>query len=70
MADDKLLRRSRKKRILLGICGGFAEHYGKSAWKLRILCICLAFIAYFSNALPALLIYFALWIFIPMEKKA
>jgi phage shock protein PspC (stress-responsive transcriptional regulator) len=70
VAKDKPLRRSRKNRILLGVCGGFAEHYDKSAWHLRIVGMCLAFVAVFSNLFPALLIYFALWIFIPLEKKA
>ena len=57
------LRRSRKSRVIAGVCGGLGEFFGISAFWFR-----LAFLlALLPGGIPGLLIYFLCWIIIPGE---
>jgi phage shock protein C len=57
------LRRSRKSRVIAGVCGGLGEFFGINAFWFR-----LAFLlALLPGGIPGLLIYFLCWIIIPGE---
>ena len=57
------LHRSRRNRVLAGICGGFGEFFGISAFWFRLA----FFIAFLPGGIPGLLPYLLLWIIIPSE---
>ncbi|MDD2694647.1 MAG: PspC domain-containing protein [Anaerolineales bacterium] len=57
------LRRSRRNRIFLGICGGLGEFFGISAFWFRLAFI----IALLPGGIPGILLYLLLWIIIPSE---
>lgn len=57
------LRRSRRNRIVAGVCGGLAEFFGISAFWFRLALV----IAFIPGGVPGLLIYLLLWIMIPGE---
>jgi phage shock protein C len=57
------LRRSRRNRMLAGVCGGLAEFFGISAFWFRLAMI----IAIIPGGVPGLLIYSLLWIIMPSE---
>jgi phage shock protein C len=57
------LRRSRRNRIVAGVCGGLGEFFGISPWWFRIGIL----IALVPGGVPGLLIYFLLWLMIPKE---
>jgi phage shock protein C len=57
------LRRSRRHRILAGVCGGLGEFFGISPFWFRLA----MFIAFIPGGVPGLLIYLLLWIMIPSE---
>jgi len=55
------LRRSKKSRVIAGVCGGLGEFFGISANWFR-----LAFLlALIPGGIPGLLIYLICWIIIP-----
>ena len=55
------LRRSRRDRILAGVCGGLGEVFGISAFWFRLL----FFILFIPGGLPGFVPYLILWIVIP-----
>lgn len=55
------VKRSRRDKILGGVCGGFAAHSDIPIWAYRVI-----FIA-FATLQVGLLAYIALWIFMPAE---
>ncbi len=57
------LRRSRRNRIVAGVCGGLGEFFGISPWWFRIGIL----LALAPGGVPGLLIYFLLWFMIPKE---
>ena len=61
----KLLRRSRTRKVLGGVCGGVGEYSGTDPiiWRLIFLLG-----APFSGVMPFLLIYIVMWIAIPREE--
>lgn len=61
--QSRVLRRSRRNRMLAGVCGGLAEFFGISAFWFRLAMI----IAFIPGGVPGLLIYVLLWIMIPGE---
>jgi phage shock protein C len=58
----KKLYRSRKERIIAGVCGGIAEHFNVDPTWIRLLFILLFFFGGF-----ALLIYLIMWIIVPVD---
>jgi phage shock protein C len=57
------LRRSRKDRILAGVCGGLGEFFGISSFWFR-----LGFaILLIPGGLPGLVPYIVMWLIIPSE---
>ncbi len=57
------LRRSRRNRIVAGVCGGLGEFFGLSPWIFRIVFLFLLM----PGGLPGVLPYLILWIIIPPE---
>ncbi|MBU1659880.1 MAG: PspC domain-containing protein [Chloroflexi bacterium] len=55
------LRRSRRNRVVAGVCGGLAEFFGISAFWFRLAFL----IALIPGGIPGLLPYVLLWIIIP-----
>ena len=56
------LVRSRRNRILAGVCGGFAEWLGWNPTLVRILYVVVSVL---SAAFPGILVYPMLWIAMP-----
>ena len=57
------LRRSRRNRVLAGVCGGLGEFFGISPFWFRLGMI----IAFIPGGVPGLLIYGLMWIMVPSE---
>lgn len=57
------LRRSRRNRIIAGVCGGLGEFFGVSATWFRLAFL----IALLPGGVPGLLAYFLLWVIIPSD---
>lgn len=56
------LRRSRDHRIVAGVIGGIAEHFGLSVTLLRIVYV---LVSVLSVAFPGIVVYVILWVLIP-----
>lgn len=65
MNATRALRRSRRNRILAGVCGGLGEFFGISATWFR-LAFCIALL---PGGIPGFLIYLLCWIIIPNEGR-
>ena len=65
MPRTTTLRRSRRYRILGGVCGGIAEWLGWSPTVVRVLYILLSIL---SAGFPGILVYIVLWIVMPQEE--
>lgn len=57
------LRRSRRNRVFLGVCGGLAEFFGINAFWIRLAFL----IALIPGGVPGLLVYLLLWLIVPLE---
>lgn len=56
------LRRSRRHKMIAGVCGGLAEWLGWDPTVVRILYV---LVSIFSAAFPGILVYLLLWIIMP-----
>jgi phage shock protein C len=56
------LRRSRRNRMIAGVCGGLAEWLGWDATLVRLLYVVVSVL---SVAFPGILVYILLWILMP-----
>ena len=65
MAVRRPLRRSRRHRMIAGVCGGLAEWLGWSPGVVRILYV---FLAVFP-LVPGLLFYVVLWLALPETEQ-
>jgi phage shock protein PspC (stress-responsive transcriptional regulator) len=63
-SSSKVLRRSRSRRIVAGVCGGLGQFFGLSPWWFRIGFL----IALIPGGVPGILIYLLCWIIIPGER--
>ncbi len=59
------LRRSRRNRIIAGVCGGLGAFFGINAFWFRLL----FFLLLLPGGLPGLIPYTILWIVIPKERR-
>lgn len=62
MPTSKLLRRSRRHRILAGVCGGLAGWLGWDPTLVRALYVVVSIA---SVAFPGILVYIILWLVMP-----
>jgi phage shock protein PspC (stress-responsive transcriptional regulator) len=57
------LRRSRKNRIVAGVCGGLAEFFGVSSFWFRLAFL----IALIPGGVPGIIVYLAMMIIVPSD---
>lgn len=57
----RTLHRSRSNRMLGGVCGGFAEHFGIDATILRIILVAATLFGFGAGAL----LYLVCWLIVP-----
>lgn len=55
------LRRSRKNRVIAGVCGGLAEFFGVSAFWFRLAFL----IALLPGGVPGIVAYLLFWLIVP-----
>lgn len=60
------LRRSRRNRIIAGVCGGLAEWLDWPAGRVRILYVLVSIL---SVAFPGILVYLILWLVVPRAES-
>jgi phage shock protein PspC (stress-responsive transcriptional regulator) len=60
------LRRSTDKRMIAGVMGGIAGHFGLDVTLLRVIYVLVSIL---SAAFPGAIVYLLLWILIP-ERRA
>ncbi|MDI9818081.1 MULTISPECIES: PspC domain-containing protein [unclassified Legionella] len=58
----KRLRRSRKERMIAGICGGLAEYFNIDPTWMRLLFIVLLLLGG-----STILVYLVMWLVVPLE---
>jgi len=56
------LYRSRKERMIAGVCGGLAEHFNIDPTWVRLL-----FVLFFFLGGSALLLYLVMWMIVPQN---
>jgi len=59
------LRRSRRNRVVAGVCGGLAEFYGISAFWFRLAFL----IALIPGGVPGIGAYLIFWIVVPKASQ-
>jgi phage shock protein C len=57
------LRRSRRNRVIAGVCGGLADFFGFSAFWFRLAFL----IALIPGGVPGILVYVLMWLIVPSE---
>jgi len=62
MSPSTPLQRSRRDRMIAGICGGLAHWLGWDPTLVRVLYVA---VSIFSAAFPGILVYIILWIVMP-----
>lgn len=60
------LRRSRKHKILGGVCGGLAEWIG---WDVTLVRFLFVLVSVLSAGFPGTLVYLILWIVTPLADN-
>ena len=61
-ATGRPLHRSRRHRMVAGVCGGIAEWLG---WDVTLVRILYVVVSVCSAAFPGILVYLVLWILMP-----
>lgn len=61
------LYRSKRNRMLGGVCGGLAASLGWGATRVRVLYV---IVSVLSAAFPGILVYLILWVAVPEEPTA
>ncbi len=59
------LRRSRRHRLLAGVCGGFADWLD---WDVTLVRVLYVLVSIFSSGFPGILAYIILWVAMPEES--
>lgn len=59
------LHRSRRYRVLGGVCGGIADWLGWSPGVVRLLYV---LVSVLSAAFPGIIVYLVLWLAVPQES--
>ena len=63
------LKRAKRDRWIMGVCGGIAHRYGWSSMVVRLVTIILAIVIPGVSAIPTLLIYFLLGYVLPETEE-
>ncbi len=56
------LKRSRRHRVIAGVCGGIADYLGWGPTKVRILYVLVSIL---SAGFPGTIVYIILWLLMP-----
>jgi phage shock protein PspC (stress-responsive transcriptional regulator) len=67
MSTTQPLHRSRRSRVLGGVCGGLAQWLGWSPTVVRIVYVA---VSVCSAAFPGILVYVILWLVMPLEDRS
>jgi len=59
------LKRAKRDRWIMGVCGGIARRYGWNSTMVRLVTIILAIVIPGVSVIPTLLIYFLLGYLLP-----
>jgi phage shock protein C len=59
------LRRSRRHRMVAGVCGGLADWLGMNPSLVRVLYVV---VSVCSAAFPGILVYLVLWVVLPQAE--
>jgi phage shock protein C len=62
----KTLRRSRRNRMIAGICGGLGEYFEVDPTLVRAIYV---IVSVLSIAFPGILVYLLLWLIIPQDDR-
>jgi phage shock protein C len=62
MTDRRPLARSKRNKVIAGVCGGIAESLDWSPTTVRILYVIVSIL---SVAFPGILFYVVLWVLMP-----
>jgi phage shock protein C len=63
--EGRPLRRSRRHRIVAGVCGGIAEWLGWSPLLVRVLFVVIGALPFLSG----ILVYLVLWLVVPADDR-
>ena len=66
MENTRLLRRTSQDKMLAGVMGGIAQHFGLDSNLLRVIYVVGSIL---SAAFPGILVYLVLWLVIPHEQS-
>jgi phage shock protein C len=64
MATARPLHRSRRHRLLGGVCGGLADWLGWDPTLVRVVYVAVSIC---SAAFPGTIVYLVLWLLMPLE---
>lgn len=67
--DGRQLKRSRKDKWFMGVCGGVAEHYGMSAGMVRLITAVLTLAVPGISTSFFIILYIALGLMIPEDDE-
>lgn len=66
MENTRLLRRTHQDKMIAGVMGGIARHFGLDSNLLRFIYVVGSIL---SAAFPGILVYLVLWLVIPHEQS-
>src|SRR3712207_3112847 len=66
MSRNRALARSRRHRILAGVCGGLADWVGWDPMLVRVLYV---LVSVFPVGFPRMLVYLVLWLIMPEADR-
>ncbi len=64
---ERPLRRSRRRRMIAGVCGGLAEWL---RWDVTVVRVLFVLFAMISKLAPVLLLYVLLWALLPEAHRS
>lgn len=70
MAAKKRFVRSRTNRLVGGVLGGIADHFGWNANLLRVIYVLVTLFTPFVHVILGLAVYVILYTFMPLEDRA
>ncbi len=65
---EKRLYRSRRERMIAGVCGGLAEYFGVDPTAVRVAWVILSIVP--GTIIGGIIVYVALWLIVPEEAVA
>lgn len=64
MTKTNGIKRSRRNKLIGGVCGGMAEHFGWSVTATRVVYVLASVL---SAAFPGIIVYLVLWLVLPLQ---